>query len=143
MEERNYDDIIDLPHHVSKKHPQMTRMNRAAQFAPFAALTGYDDAVTEEARLTGAKAELTEEQLADLNNKMAYLKDNIDLEAEIEITYFKPDTKKAGGEYVTIRGIVHDIDDVECVITLTNKKKIPMSDILYIDGDIFKSYDFQ
>ncbi len=143
MEERNYNDIIDLPHHESKKHPRMSRMNRAAQFAPFAALTGYDAAVNEEARLTGVKVELTEEQIANLNSKLSFIKANLDSEAEIEITYFKPDAKKSGGEYVTVRGIVHDIDDVECVITLTNKKKIPMSDVLYISGDIFKIYDFQ
>ncbi len=121
----------------------MSRMNRAAQFAPFAALTGYDAAVNEEARLTGVKVELTEEQIANLNSKLSFIKANLDSEAEIEITYFKPDAKKSGGEYVTVRGIVHDIDDVECVITLTNKKKIPMSDVLYISGDIFKIYDFQ
>ncbi len=133
-----YDDIINMPHHVSSKHPQMARENRAAQFAPFAALTGYDASVKEEARLTGERIQLTDEQVSALNSKLAYLQDKIADEPLVVITYFVPDAKKLGGEYVTIEGIIHRIDDIEGVITLADKKKIAMTEILSIEGDVFR-----
>lgn len=105
-----YDDIIDLPHPTSRKHPRMSLHDRAAQFAPFAALTGHKEAIRETARITGEKAELSDEMMAELNERMNIIRDNIGTEQIIEVAYFVPDEKKSGGEYVTCSGIVKKID---------------------------------
>ena len=94
-----YDSIINLPHHVSKTRPQMPMSDRAAQFAPFAALTGYDSAIKETGRLTDEKIEMDEEALNILNMKFQILVDSLDDEPEVTFTYFKPDERKAGGAY--------------------------------------------
>ena len=107
----NYNDIINLPHHVSATRPQMSMMDRAAQFSPFAALTGYDAAIKETGRLTDEKIELGEEELSILNMKFQLLMDSLDEEPEVHITYFKPDDRKAGGAYLTASGTVKKIDD--------------------------------
>lgn len=99
-----YDEIIDLPHHVSKTRPQMPMSDRAAQFSPFAALTGYDSAIKETGRLTDEKIELGEESLTALNARYQMLMDVLAEGPEVRITYFKPDERKAGGAYVTIQG---------------------------------------
>lgn len=91
----NYEDIINLPHHVSKKHPQMSIWSRSAQFAPFAALTGYDDAVKETARLTDKRLEIDEGLKNILNNKLQYILENKSLQPEITFTYFVYDNKKS------------------------------------------------
>ena len=134
-----YDDIIDLPHHISERHPQMSMYNRAAQFAPFAALTGYDSAIKETGRLTGERVELDEEALNDLNMRYQLLVDALDEEPEVEITYFKPDERKSGGEYVTVTGTVKKVDDFERLITMQNGTKIPMDDVLAVDWDFFSN----
>ena len=92
-----YDDIIHLPHHVSKTRPQMSMLDRAAQFPPFAALTGYEDAIQETGRLTDTKVEIGEEVREELDRKQQYLQDIIADRPEITITYFVPDERKAGG----------------------------------------------
>lgn len=92
-----YDDIIHLPHHISKTRPQMSMMDRAAQFSPFAALTGYDAAIKETGRLTDEKIELGEETKAVLDRKQSYLSDMISVQPEITVTYFLPDERKSGG----------------------------------------------
>ncbi|HOO05725.1 MAG TPA: hypothetical protein PLH83_04435, partial [Ruminococcus sp.] len=97
----NYEDIINLPHHVSTKRPQMSMLDRAAQFSPFAALTGYDAAIKETGRLTDEKIEMDEESLNMLNMKFQLLVEALDDEHEVSFTYFKPDETKAGGAYVT------------------------------------------
>ena len=132
-----YDEIINLPHHVSKTRPQMPMSDRAAQFAPFAALTGYDSVIKETGRLTGERVELDEEALTDLNMRYQLLVDALDEEPEVEITYFKPDERKSGGEYVTVTGTVKKVDDFERLITLQNGTKIPMDDVLAVDGGLF------
>jgi hypothetical protein len=132
-----YDDIIGLPRHVSHARPQMSRENRAAQFSPFAALTGYDAAVRETARLTERKIELGEGAVADLDMKMNMLGDMIDSRPEITVTHFVPDEKKEGGAYVTITGVARKIDGYERAIVLTNGEKIEISNILEIESDIF------
>ena len=104
-----YDDIIDLPHHVSERHPQMSMYNRAAQFAPFAALTGHNAAITEAARLTEAEQELSESDAEVLNRKLAYLQ-SLDEKPSISVTYFVPDDKKEGGSYHTATGIVKSVE---------------------------------
>lgn len=134
MESKNkYDEIMGLPHHVSKTRPQMPMSDRAAQFAPFAALTGYDSAIKETERLTDKKIELDEEALTILNMRYRLLVDTLDEEPEVEITYFKPDERKAGGAYMTITGVVKKINDFERLITMKDGTKIPMDDIIAID----------
>ncbi len=134
MESKNkYDEIRGLPHHVSKTRPQMPMSDRAAQFAPFAALTGYDSAIKETERLTDKKIELDEEALTILNMRYRLLVDTLDEEPKVEITYFKPDERKAGGEYLTITGVVKKINDFERLITMKDGTKIPMDDIIAID----------
>ncbi len=134
-----YKDIINLPHKQSNKRPHMPLLDRAAQFAPFAALTGYDDAVKETARLTDERIEMSEENLNVLNMKYQILVDRLDEEHEVSFTYFVPDGAKSGGAYVTKQGIVKKVDDFERLITLCDGTRIPMDDILTIDGDIFGS----
>lgn len=134
-----YDEIINLPHHVSKTRPQMPMSDRAAQFAPFAALTGYDSVIKETGRLTGERIELDEEALTDLNMRYQLLVDALDEEPEVEITYFKPDERKSGGEYVTLTGTVKKVDDFERLITMQNGTKIPMDDVLAVDWDFFSN----
>ena len=131
---KNYDDIINLEHHVSTKHPQMSLESRAAQFAPFAALTGYDDAVKETARLTDKRIELDEEMKVIINDKLNVLEEHILEKPSATFTYFVPDKKKSGGSYNTITGNVRRIDLVDNVIILTNKKKILIDDIIGISG---------
>lgn len=128
-----YDDIINLPHHISKKHPQMTLEARAAQFAPFAALTGYDDEVKETARLTNRRIELDDEAKSILDNKIQIILEQISQRPTVSITYFIPDTRKAGGEYVTITGIIKKVDGYNHVIVLENRTEIPINEIIDID----------
>ena len=134
-----YREIIDLPHHVSKTRPQMPMSDRAAQFAPFAALTGYDAAIKETGRLTDERIELDEEALTALDMKYQLLMDALDEEPEVEITYFKTDERKSGGEYVTVTGTVKKVDDFERLITMQNGTKIPMDDVLAVDWDFFSN----
>ena len=134
----NYKEIINLPHHVSKTRPQMSMLDRAAQFSPFAALTGYDAAIKETGRLTDEKIEMDDDRKATLDMKQAYLIDMIDEQPEISITYFLPDTKKSGGAYVTVTGNLKRFDEYERLLILTDGKKIPMDDIADIESDLFR-----
>jgi len=127
-----YDDIINLPHHVSKVHPKMSMMNRAAQFAPFAALTGHSAAIEETARLTDEQHELADEDSDALNQKMAYLRETINEHPIITITYFEPDRKKAGGMYKSIEGQLKNIDDYNQSIVLKSGEVIFLKSILDI-----------
>ena len=133
-----YEDILNLPHHVSKTRPQMSMLDRAAQFSPFAALTGYDDAIKETGRLTDEKIEMDEDRKAALDMKQAYLIEMIDEQPEISITYFLPDAKKSGGAYVTATGNLKRFDEDERLLILTDGKKIPMDDIADIESDLFR-----
>ena len=134
-----YDDIINLPHHVSPTRPQMPMSDRAAQFSPFAALTGYEDVISETARLTEKKAELNEEALNILNIKFQALTEKLKNEPDVTFTYFKPDERKAGGAYLEVTGTVKKVDDFERLIVMQNGTKMPMDDILNIEGEIFAS----
>lgn len=125
----NYEDIINLPHHISKKHRPMPREARAAQFAPFAALTGYESDVNEAARYTGKRRELGKYETERLNRRINEIRDGIHGNTEVIITYFKPDEKKAGGEYLDIGGRVRKIDDYGRTLTLTSGASIPLDDI--------------
>lgn len=130
---KNYDDIINLPHHISKKHPQMSLYARAAQFAPFAALTGYGDAVEETARITNNKVELSEEMKEVINEKLNIINLSITSKPLVTLTYFIKDKRKSGGEYTNITGNIRQIDLVNDLIVLTNKKKINIIDLIDID----------
>ena len=132
-----YDDIIHLPHHVSKTRPQMSMMDRAAQFSPFAALTGYDAAIKETGRLTDEKIELGEETKAVLDRKQRYLSDMISVQPEITVTYFLPDERKSGGTYLSVTGKLKRIDEYERMMILTDGKKIPLDDIMEIESNLF------
>lgn len=134
-----YDDIINLPHHVSATRPRMSSENRAAQFSPFAALIGYDEAIKETARFTDERIELDESTIAALDMKLRMLADMIAEHPEIAVTYFQEDEKKEGGEYVTAIGAVKKIDDYKRIIVLMNGEKIKLKDILDIECDLFKS----
>ncbi len=131
-----YDDIITLPHHVSERHPQMSMYNRAAQFAPFAALTGHDSAITEAARLTEAEEELSESDAEVLNRKLAYLQ-SLDEKPTISVTYFVPDDKKEGGSYHTATGIVKSVEPDKGVLQFEDGTGIPVIRIKDIDGECF------
>ena len=119
-----YADIIDLPHHQSKTHPHMSLYNRAAQFAPFAALSGYEDMISEESRETGHQTQLEDWEREKLSQKLSLISDVIeDGNCPIlSITYFVPDAKKAGGEYTTVTEAIKKIDSVRRKIVLMKKE---------------------
>ncbi len=127
-----YDDIINLPHHVSKKHPQMSIDARSAQFAPFAALVGYDDQVRETARLTNDRKEIADGLQLMLEEKIKEIQRLIDLKPTVAITYFIPDLKKEGGKYVTKNGIVKKIDKIRQEIVFEDKTEIDVNEIIEI-----------
>lgn len=128
-----YDDIISLPHHQSKTRPHMPLIDRAAQFSPFAALTGYDDAVKETARQTERKAELSEEMQACLQEKLQILQAQIPTKPEAILTYFEGDEKKAGGTYRTVRGEIKRIDEYRRVIVLLEEESERRNDVSEIE----------
>ena len=128
-----YDDILSLPHPVSKTHPPMPRAERAAQFSSFAALTGYEEIVAESARLTETRAELDRDALEALDEKLRAVAAEIDARPELELRYFVPDKKKAGGRYETLRGRVKKIDEQASLLLLEDGKKIPLGDIASIE----------
>lgn len=134
----DYSDIIDHPHYVSKTRPQMSEIERAAQFSPFAALTGYDAAIQETGRLTDERMEIGEEEKAMLDRKQQYLLEIISDKPEITVTYFKPDERKSGGAYVSVTGKLKRLDDVERVLVLTDGKKIPLDDITDLESKSFR-----
>ncbi|MCM1259163.1 MAG: YolD-like family protein [Roseburia sp.] len=129
-----YDDIIHLPHHVSTKHPQMSALDRAAQFSPFAALTGHGSAIRETARLTDVRLELDENKKEELDECLQMLRMQSALKPEAEITYFVPDAKKEGGSYLLIRGCIKKFDDIGHKIIMENGTIIPVSDIYGIES---------
>ena len=131
----NYDDIIDLPHHVSPNRRRMSNTERGAQFSPFAALTGYEAAVEEAARSTDGKQELTEEMKAIIDAKIQAVSEHPDAEPGVTITYFKPDERKEGGAYIRVTGAVKEIDRIGKTIVLTDKTRIPMEQIREIEEE--------
>ncbi|MDO4439762.1 MAG: hypothetical protein Q4B74_01420 [Eubacteriales bacterium] len=134
-----YNDIINLPHYTSPKRPRMSMLDRAAQFSPFAALTGYDAAVKETARLTEERVELDEYEKGALDMQLQIIREHLKEHPEVTIMYFQPDTRKAGGAYLSLNGRVKKIDDYEKCVILTDQQKIPIEDIVSLDGKIFKS----
>lgn len=131
----HYDDIIDLPHHVSPHRRRMSNIERGAQFSPFAALTGYEAAVEEAARLTDGKKELTEEMKAIIDAGIQAISEHLDAEPKVTITYFKPDERKEGGANVRVTGTVKEIDRIGKTIVLTDKTRIPIEQIGELETD--------
>lgn len=137
---QGYDDIIDLPHHVSNTHPHMKICERAAQFSPFAALTGYEAAIKETGRLTDQKMILDECEKEIINQKLWILKENIEEKPKVSITYFVKDERKDGGKYVTDIIRVKKLDLYKNYL-VGEKNRISFSDIIEIEGDIFSEYE--
>ena len=137
QDEHKYDDIINLPHPTSRNHPRMPLEDRAAQFAPFAALTGHEAAIKETARLTDEKEILSDEIISILNDKLNVIAKNLGTEQTVQITYFVPDEKKSGGAYVTHSGIVRKLDLYEHILIMTDGTVIPIGQISKIEGELF------
>ena len=134
-----YKDIINLPHKQSSKRPHMSLRDRAAQFAPFAALVGYDDAIKETGRLTDERIEMSEEKLAVLNTRYQILVDQLGKKPEVTVTYFVPDALKTGGAYITKTGTIKKVDGYERLLTLYDGTRLRMDDVLALEGDIFST----
>lgn len=128
-----YDDIIALPHPTSKTHPRMSNEDRAAQFSPFAALTGHEAAIKETARLTDRKIDLDEYEKERLDEKLQVIAENLNSDMEVTITYFVPDEKKDGGAYRTVTGCVRKIDSYENKLVMRDKTVIPVDQIFGIE----------
>ena len=136
-EESNpYADIIDLPHHVSHRHPQMSMEKRAAQFSPFAAMVGHDAAIQETARLTEEKLELSEDEKDIIDGKLQWIQEHIKEQPKVTVTYFQPDEKKNGGAYETVTGTAKKVDDMEKILVLREGINIPIDYIFSISGEI-------
>lgn len=133
-----YDDIINLPHHVSKTRKSMPMINRAAQFAPFAALTGHDEAVAETARQTTPKQILSSDEQEILSKRLAYAIDHIGERPNLTYTYFIPDTLKDGGRYVTITGVIRKYDALEKTVVLETNEILLIDNILSISGEMIE-----
>ncbi|MBR2884607.1 MAG: hypothetical protein IKB93_07400 [Clostridia bacterium] len=137
MSEFQYNDILNMQYpnpEIEKDFPD--EILRAAQFAPFAALTGFDEEVEETARITDSKVELDEYQKAELNDKLLFLNNSEDDE-EVSITYFVPDKKKSGGAYITKKGIVLKVREYEKDVIMDDGTEIPIDDIFAIEGNQF------
>ena len=134
-----YEDIINLPRPISKKYPQPSMMDRAARFAPFAAITNYEEMVLEEARVTEERILLDENELTLLNEKLNIIQEFLGKFPEITVTYFKPDKRKSGGAYISITGTVKRIDQYERKLIMSDDKKIRIDDIYKLESDLFFS----
>ena len=134
-----YDDIINLPRPVSITRPRMSIDNRAAQFSPFAALTGYDAAIKETARRTTEPVELCESDIDVLDRKLRILEESVADHPEVEVTYFKQDEKKKGGAYITSKGVLKRISGFEREIIFMNGDKIAISDILDMESALLEN----
>ena len=134
---KKYSDIIHLPHPISEKHPRMPMLDRAAQFSPFAALTGYEEAIYETGRLTEEKTELGEEEKAILDRKQRLLLEKLYERPALTVTFFVPDEKKSGGRYVTKTGNLKRIDLIQRWMLLTDGTKISLEDVKNIESPLF------
>lgn len=130
-----YDDIINMKHFVSKRYPQMSMRDRAAQFSPFAALTGYDAAIKETARLTDRRVDLNDDMLQKLDEKMCVIRKRLDSgrKCRVVISYFERDLKKEGGKYLNIYGEVNKIDEYRNIIVFMSGERVPISDVMNIE----------
>ncbi len=138
---QGYEDIINLPHHVSARHPQMPPLARAAQFSPFAALTGHEAAIRETERLTEEFQELDEDRRDFLDEKIRLLQENLSAQPQVDVVFFQPDERKSGGAYVTFRGRVKKIDGFSRRMIFTDQRDIPIENICSIEGELFGSME--
>ena len=136
-----YDDIINLPHPTSQRHPRMPIHDRAAIFSPFAALSGHAGAIAETARLTDQKMELDEDTKVELDRRQAVLMEHIAEQPEVTVTWFQPDERKDGGAYLTATGRLKKLDEIQRVLVLTDGTKIPLDDVAGIGSDCFQEQD--
>lgn len=132
-DEHKYDDIINLPRPVSKRHAPMSNIDRAAQFSPFAALTGFDGTIQETARLTDGQAELDESSKAELNEKLQLILESIDTQPQVTITYFQNDERKSGGAYISVTGRVKKIDPYSRCVVMTDGSTVSIDRICDIE----------
>ncbi len=130
-----YEDIIHLPHPTSKNHLRMSIQERAAQFSPFAALTGHAAAIAETARLTDRKIELDEDTRAELDRRQAVLLEQISERPEVTVTWFAPDERKEGGTYVTTTGRLKKLDEIQRVLVLADGTKVQMDDVISLESN--------
>ena len=137
-ETHKYDDIINLPHHTSDHRAGMPMADRAAQFSPFAALTGYEEVIEETGRLTDVSTELTESSQMQLNERFRILAQYAESLPTVTVVYFEPDRYKSGGSYVTVTGRIKRVDEYEQVLRLTDGREIPMEAIRSINCDLFR-----
>ncbi len=133
----DYDDLLYLPHPTSKKHPRMSRLDRAAQFSPFAALTGYEWTIRETARLTHRRVELSDDQLAALDERLRLVLAWAEDPPVVSITWFQPDGRKKGGAYLVTQGRIRRVDEVKRVLVLADGGRIPIDDIAALESPIF------
>ena len=134
-----YDDIINLPHPTSQRHPRMPVRERAAIFSPFAALSGHGAAIAETARLTERRVELDEDTRAELDRKQGVLLEHIDEQPEITITWFQPDERKDGGAYLTATGRLKKLRELERLLVLADGAEIPLEDVVALESGIFQT----
>ena len=136
-----YDDIINLPHHISAKHSHMPISDRAAQFAPFAALVGHDQSIAETSRITDSRITLGEDAGILIGRRLELLSECLDERPVVNIEYFVPDSRKSGGKYVIVTGIIKKIDVFESCIILEDSTRIPMDEIYSVDSSFFGGVD--
>ena len=132
-----YDDIINLPHHVSQTRPRKSMTYRAAQFSPFATLTGFDAAIREMGRLTEQRIELTEDSREELDRRQQLLVEHLSEHPEVSVTYFVSDERKSGGAYVTVSDGVKKIDRYQRLLVLNDDLWIPLNEIIVLDSEIY------
>lgn len=128
-----YGDIIGLPHYQSRKRPHMSNYDRAAQFAPFAALTGYEALVAEAGRQTESRPELSEEEARELDRRLGYIMEHIEEQPEVRVTWFRPDERKEGGAYVTTTGRVRRVDLARRRLIMADRQELLFGDILGLE----------
>lgn len=136
-ETHKYDDIIHLPHHVSPRRSGMTMHDRAAQFSPFAALTGYENIIEETGRLTQCQSELTDSSVEKIDSQLRILEENSHISPTVTVTYFEPDRYKTGGQHVTVTGNVKKVDTYGQDLVLTDGRAIPLEAIRTLRCDLF------
>lgn len=135
---KKYDDIINMPRHVSKKHKQMSMYSRSAQFAPFSAVTGYEESIEETCREVEKRKDLSNELKILIGEKIKYIADNIKEKPLVTFTYFAKDLKKDGGKYITVTKKVKKVDEYNQKIFLEDNFSLNFADIISINGDLFK-----
>jgi len=133
-----YDEIIDLPHHISETRARMSLHDRAAQFSSFAALTGYEDGIAEAARLTESRLERSESEMRRLNERLALLSENIGSRPEVELLYFAPDERKSGGSYLRKKGRLRRIDENAGFMEFEDRSRLALEDIYGLESELFR-----